>query len=78
MKKICYFSAAFFLQLFCANSARVTLQVPQYKQVIAYLTYYMGPNLNVADSAAVSNSGTAIFKGPEKLRGGIYVVVFPR
>ena len=37
----------------------------------------MGPNLNVADSAAVSNTGTAIFKGDKKLPGGIYVAVFP-
>jgi thiol-disulfide isomerase/thioredoxin len=37
----------------------------------------MGPNLNIADSAAVSNTGTAIFKGPKKLPGGIYVIVLP-
>ena len=37
----------------------------------------MGPNLNVADSAAISVTGTAIFKGPNKLPGGIYVIVFP-
>jgi len=60
-----------------AQGYQVTLQVPQYKTGIAYLTYYMGPNLNVADSAAVSNSGTAIFKGAKKLPGGIYVAVFP-
>lgn len=60
-----------------AQGYQVTLQVPQYKSGIAYLTYYMGPNLNVADSAAVSNTGTAIFKGAQKLQGGIYVVVFP-
>ena len=56
---------------------QITLQAPQYKTGIAYLTYYMGPNLNVADSAAVSNTGTAIFKGSKKLPGGIYVIVFP-
>ena len=60
-----------------AQGYQVTLQAPQYKKGIAYLTYYMGPNLNVADSAAISSSGTAIFKGPSKLPGGIYVVVFP-
>lgn len=56
---------------------QITFQIPQYKKGIAYLTYYMGPNLNVADSAAVSNSGTAFFKGTKKLPGGIYVAVFP-
>lgn len=60
-----------------AQGYQVTLQIPQYKQGIAYLTYYMGANLNIADSAAVSNTGTAIFKGAQKLPSGIYVVVFP-
>jgi hypothetical protein len=72
----------FFLATVCAAKGfaqgyQVTLQAPQYKKGIAYLTYYMGPNLNVADSAAISSSGTAIFKGPNKLPGGIYVIVFP-
>lgn len=56
---------------------QVNLQLPQFKKGIAYLTYYMGSNLNVADSAAVSNSGMAVFKGIKKLPGGIYVVVLP-
>jgi thiol-disulfide isomerase/thioredoxin len=60
-----------------AQGYQVTLQIPQYKHGIAYLTYYMGANLNIADSAAVSNAGTAVFKGTQKLPGGIYVVVFP-
>ncbi len=60
-----------------AQGYQVTLQIPQYKHGIAYLTYYMGANLNVADSAAVSNTGLAVFKNSQKLPGGIYVVVFP-
>jgi thiol-disulfide isomerase/thioredoxin len=60
-----------------AQGYQVTLQNPQYKAGIAYLTYYMGSNFNVADSAAFSNNGTAIFKGPSKLPPGIYVIFFP-
>ncbi|MGF2413173.1 redoxin domain-containing protein [Ferruginibacter sp.] len=60
-----------------AQGYKVTLQAPQYKSGIVYLTYYMGPNLNVADSAAISNTGLAIFKGAKKLPGGIYVIVLP-
>ncbi len=56
---------------------QVTLQAPQFKSGIAYFTYHMGSNLNVADSAAVSNTGIAIFKGNNKLPGGIYVIVLP-
>jgi thiol-disulfide isomerase/thioredoxin len=62
--------------VFCTGLP-ITLQAPQYKSGIAYLTYYMGSNLNIADSAAVSNTGLAIFKGKQKLPGGIYVIVFP-
>ena len=78
MKKLLLF-------LFVAISARmaigqgytVTLRAPAYKSGIAYLTYYMGTNLNIADSAAFNNNGLAIFKGKGKLFPGIYVVVFP-
>ena len=60
-----------------AQGYQVTLKARQFNSGIAYLTYWMGSNLNIADSAAVNNTGTAIFKGPEKLPGGIYVIVFP-
>jgi len=78
MKKYIFFLATVFA---CNHSVaqgyQVTLQAPQYKSGITYLTYYMGPNLNVADSAAVSNTGMAIFKGSKKLPAGIYVIVLP-
>ena len=60
-----------------AQSYKVTLQAPQYKSGIAYLTYHMGKNLNIEDSAAVSNSGIAIFQAKRKLQPGIYAMVLP-
>ncbi len=60
-----------------AQGYQVTLKARQFNSGIAYLTYWMGSNLNIADSAAVNNTGTAIFKGAEKLPGGIYVIVLP-
>lgn len=60
-----------------AQGYQVTLQAPAYRNGIAYLTYYRGSSLNIADSAAFSSTGTAVFKGTEKLLPGIYVVVFP-
>ena len=60
-----------------AQNFKVTLQAPQYKSGIAYLTYHMGKNLNVEDSAAVNSNGQAIFSGKKKLPGGIYAVVLP-
>ena len=77
--KLFFFSCT--LSLFCINanaqSFKVTLQAPQYKSGIAYLTYHWGKNLNVEDSAAVTNSGTATFTGKRKLPPGIYAVVLP-
>ncbi|MCW3089222.1 MAG: alkyl hydroperoxide reductase/Thiol specific antioxidant/Mal allergen [Ferruginibacter sp.] len=60
-----------------AQNFKVTLQAPQYKSGIAYLTYHMGKNLNVEDSAGVNSNGVAIFTGKRKLPGGIYAVVLP-
>ena len=78
MKKyILFFAASVFTTLGFTQGYQVTLLAPQYKSGIAYLTYYMGANLNVEDSAAVSNTGIAIFKGTKKLSGGIYIIVFP-
>jgi thiol-disulfide isomerase/thioredoxin len=78
MKKYTLFAFAIFMySLGFTQGYQVTMQAPQFKSGIAYLTYYMGINLNVADSAAVSNTGVAIFKGKQKLPGGIYVLVLP-
>jgi thiol-disulfide isomerase/thioredoxin len=60
-----------------AQNFKVTLQAPQYKSGIAYLTYHMGKNLNVEDSAAVTNTGMAVFSGKRKLPPGIYAMVMP-
>lgn len=60
-----------------AQNYKVTLQTSQYKSGIAYLTYHMGKNLNVEDSAAVSNKGIAIFEGKRILSPGIYALVLP-
>ena len=60
-----------------AQNFKVNLTAPQYKSGIAYLTYHMGKNLNIEDSAAVNSNGVAIFTGKRKLPGGIYAVVLP-
>jgi thiol-disulfide isomerase/thioredoxin len=56
---------------------QVTFKAPGYKTGIAFLTYYMGSNFLIADSAAIGNNGVAVFKGPDKLQPGIYAVFFP-
>ncbi len=56
---------------------KITLETPSYKSGIAYLTYHWGKNLNIQDSAAVSNTGVAVFKGDKAMPPGIYSIVFP-
>jgi thiol-disulfide isomerase/thioredoxin len=68
--------------IFCFTSAQsqhftITMQASQYHSGIAYLTYHMGKNLSVEDSAAVSNKGVAVFTGKRKLPAGIYALVLP-
>ncbi len=78
MKKFILFLPAFlFASVAFTQNFRVTLNAPQFKSGIAYLTYHSGANLNVEDSAAMSNKGIAVFKGSRKLPGGIYTIVFP-
>lgn len=69
--------SVFFLKITFAQGYQITLQAPYYKSGIVYLTYYMGNSLSVVDSTAFNSAGTAIFKGPDKLLGGIYAIVFP-
>jgi len=60
-----------------AQDYQVTLNAPGYKTGIAYLTYYMGGNFNIADSAAIGNNSIAIFKDSARLQPGIYAIFFP-
>jgi thiol-disulfide isomerase/thioredoxin len=78
MKKYLIFFFAT-LTISSANSQgfQVTLKAPGYTGGIAYLTYYMGSNFNIADSAAIGVNGTAIFKDSTKLPPGIYAIFFP-
>ena len=60
-----------------AQGYQVTIKAPGFKSGITYLTYYMGSNFNIADSAAMGSNGVAVFKGKTKLQPGIYVIFFP-
>ena len=60
-----------------AQNFKITLNAPQYKSGIAFLTYYSGKNFNIEDSAAINNMGVAVFEGKRKLPGGIYSIFLP-
>jgi thiol-disulfide isomerase/thioredoxin len=75
-----FFSVSVFLILFSnsiAQGFKVTLQTPNYKNGLAYLTYYYGKNINIEDSAIISDKGVAVFEKNEKLLPGVYSIVFP-
>ena len=75
-----FFSSCVFLILFSASFAqgfKVTLQTPNYTNGLAYLTYYYGKNINIEDSAIISDKGVAVFEKNEKLLPGVYSIVFP-
>ncbi len=59
-----------------AQGYRISLK-SNYKTGLAYLTYYMGKDFILQDSAAVASNGIAIFKSDTKLPPGIYSIVFP-
>jgi len=44
-----------------AQGFKVTLQTPNYTNGLAYLTYYYGKNINIEDSAIISDKGVAVF-----------------
>ncbi len=74
------FSLILFLALFSTSIAqgfKVTLQASQYKDGLAYLTYYYGKNINIEDSALINEKGIALFERNEKLLPGVYSIVFP-
>ena len=78
MKKyLVFFFAALTTSSAFTQGYQVTLKAPGYKSGITYLTYYMGSNFNVADSAAIGNNGTTVFKGDANLPPGIYAIFFP-
>ena len=78
MKKyLVFFFAALISSHSFAQGYQVTLKAPGYKSGITYLTYYMGGNFNIADSAAIGNNSVAIFKDSGRLQPGIYAIFFP-
>ena len=69
-----FFSAILDLMLPVVTNAqgfKVTLQTPDYKSGLTYLTYYYGKNINIEDSAIISDKGVAVFEKKEKLQPGV-------
>src|SRR5438309_4449991 len=54
---------------------KVTLK--PFKNQYIYLGHYYGKQLPIIDSVKVDAQSTAVFKGPKKLGGGVYLVGYP-
>ncbi|MDE3213416.1 MAG: DUF5106 domain-containing protein [Bacteroidota bacterium] len=60
-----------------AQHYKVTLHTPNYRDGLAYLTYYYGKTLDIEDSSLITGDGVAVFEKNEKLLPGVYSIVFP-
>ena len=56
---------------------RITASFKPYTKGYLYLGHHFGNKKLVVDSALINQEGKAIFKGKEKLTGGIYFIVNP-
>lgn len=79
MRKLLLFLVAmlFLRPALQAQGYQITVQIKPLKEGRLYLGHYMGKGTFLADSAEIGPNGTAVFKGKEKLLGGIYLVVMP-
>lgn len=59
------------------SSYNIKIQVTGVKDTVVYLGNYFGDKKYSIDTAEVNSKGEAIFKGDEKLDGGMYLVLFP-
>jgi len=80
MKKLFLLSCVIITARLAAQNTgyAIGITLKPYKNQYVYLGYYYGKIKALADSVKLNSSSTGIFKGKEKLNGGIYFVVSPR
>jgi len=80
MKKLLLLSCVFIAAQISAQTTgySIGITLKPYKNQYVYLGYYYGKIKALADSAMLNGNSTAVFKGKEKLNGGIYFIVSPR
>jgi thiol-disulfide isomerase/thioredoxin len=55
----------------------IKVTMPQFANQYLYLGYHFGKTKPITDSVKTNARGEAIFKGKEKLKGGIYLLGYP-
>lgn len=81
MGKLLLLSLLFSVQLFSqapkpAAGYEIKVQLKPYQHTRVYLGYFFGDHIPVVDSALLDNNSEAVFKGPNELAGGIYMLYF--
>ena len=72
---ICFAVSAMAQKSETGYAIKVTLK--PFKNQYIYLGHYLGKQLPIIDSVKLDVNSTAVFKGPKKLGGGIYLIGFP-
>lgn len=80
MKKLLLLPCFFITGLLAAQTTgyNIGITLKPYKNQWVYLGYYYGKIKALADSAMLNGSSSGVFKGKQKLNGGIYFIVSPR
>ncbi len=60
------------------NAYEIKVTLKPFKSGYIFLAHHYGNRQMLVDSVAVDQNSQVVFKGPEKLPGGIYMIVFPK
>ena len=66
-----------FFSLSQNNGYRIKGEIKGWHDTICYLGNYYGKFTPVRDSTKIDKNGNFVFKGQERLPGGIYMIIFP-
>lgn len=60
------------------NGYTIRATIKPFRTGWLYLGYHFGKRQYLMDSARINSQGQAIFKGKERLFGGVYLIIYPR
>jgi len=65
------------LAVFAQTGYEIKVTFKPFKNQYIYLGHYFGKTYPIIDSVMLNDKSVAVFKGPQKLQGGIYLVGYP-
>ena len=63
--------------LFAQEGYEIRVRFKPFRNQYIYLGHYFGKSYPIIDSALLNDKSEAVFKGPQKLNGGIYLIGYP-